>query len=213
MKGILFSQMEPPAEFEEEFHRWYDEDHVPVRLGSEGFLAARRYDAVEGEPKYLAIYELEDLSALETETYKKIKAEPSDLTKRMLGSVHGFTRFTCEEITDLGDPTATGAFIAVVAFSVPEGELAEFDDWYVSEHVPALLVAKDWLRVRRYAVVDREGGTWNRIAVHELANLEVMDSPERAAARVGPKREALSQRPWFDGSGRWLYRRIRQFTA
>jgi hypothetical protein len=33
-----------------------------------------------------------------------------------------------------------------------------------------------------------------------------MDSPERAAAREGPKRKALVDRPWFGRSGRWLYR-------
>lgn len=211
--GVLFSQMEPPAGTEEEFHHWYDTDHIPVRMAVPGFAAASRYEAVEGSPRYLAIYELSDLAALQSPAYAKVKAEPSAATTKMLGAVSGFTRYIGEEIADSGPAGTTGPFIAVVAFAVPPSGEAEFDDWYDSEHSPLLLAAPDWLRVRRYRVIDGEGGPWTRLAVHELANLEVMDSPERARARQGPKRDALAERPWFANSGRWLYRRLNRVEA
>lgn len=211
--AILFSQMEPPAALEDEFGEWYDEEHIPIRLAAPGFQAASRWEAIDGTPRYLAVYELEDLGALKTPEYVRIKAEPSERTARMLGAVSGFTRFTCPQISDAGDPEARGTYMAVVSFAVPEDRLGDFDDWYENEHVPALLQADDWLRVRRYEVLDGEGGPWNRFALHELASREVMDSPERAAARKGPKRDALAASPWFDGSGRWLYQRIRYFQA
>jgi hypothetical protein len=123
----------------------------------------------------------------------------------MLGSVHGFTRFTCEQVSDSGAPDRETTHLSVVAFTVPQEDAAALEDWYESEHTPALLEADDWLRVRRYRVISGEGGPWTDLALHELGSAEVMDSPEREAARKGPKRDALAERDWFGNSGRWLY--------
>ena len=43
-----------------EFSRWYNEVHVPEILACPGWLANRRYECVDGEPRFLAIYDLED---------------------------------------------------------------------------------------------------------------------------------------------------------
>jgi hypothetical protein len=42
------------------FNRWYNEVHVPEILGCPGWIANRRYECVDGEPRFLAIYDLED---------------------------------------------------------------------------------------------------------------------------------------------------------
>ena len=115
--AILFSQMEPPAELTGEFHRWYETDHIPARMVLPGFLGARRYHALDGDPAYLAVYELDDLDALATEGYQQLKAAPSALTDRMLSLVNGFTRFTCEQISDVGQPVY-GPYLSVVAFAM-----------------------------------------------------------------------------------------------
>jgi hypothetical protein len=44
----------------EPFNRWYDEVHVPEILACPGWIANARYECVDGEPRYLAIYDLED---------------------------------------------------------------------------------------------------------------------------------------------------------
>src|SRR5215470_3530243 len=54
---------EVPAEHEEEFNRWYNEEHIPERLAIPGVLNAARYEAVAGGPKYLACYELASADA------------------------------------------------------------------------------------------------------------------------------------------------------
>lgn len=204
--AILFSQMEPPAPLTDLFHEWYETDHIPARMALPGFTGARRFRALSGEPEYLAIYALDSLAALETDGYRELKRSPSRLTGEMLGKARGFTRFTCEQMSDAGD--GDGAFLSVVAFAVPEDQAAEFDAWYDTEHVPLLLEAPGWLRVRRYRVLSGEGGPWTRLAVHELADTRVMDSPERARARRGPLRDRLAGRDWFQASGRWLYEQI-----
>lgn len=68
--GLLLIMMEVEPEYEEEFNRWYWEEHVPERLTVPGFISARRFLAVEGEPKYLALYEVESAEVLQSDDYK-----------------------------------------------------------------------------------------------------------------------------------------------
>jgi hypothetical protein len=208
---MLFSQMTPPEGETRRFEQWYDTDHIARRIELTGFKGARRYwqlDSGAEEPHHLAIYELESLDAVRTQEYNALKSDPGAETDYFLSRVTGFTRYTTELVSDFGDTSAVGDFLSVVAFAVPEADTAELDAWYEEEHAPRLLEAADWLRVRRYRVISGDGGPWTHLALHELANQEVMDSPERARARTGPLRDSLAARDWFASSGRWLYRRV-----
>ena len=63
MRGVYVVRTRPLAGQEDEYHRWYDEVHVPEILQVPGFVSARRFEA-DGE--FLAVYELEgdDLDAV-----------------------------------------------------------------------------------------------------------------------------------------------------
>lgn len=210
-RAILFSQMKPRTD-EGDFHRWYDEEHVPARIVLPGFLAARRFAAVAGSDDFLAIYEADGRKAFMTPEYAALRQNPSPRTRRMLAAVDGFTRYLAEEISDTG-PASDGAFLSINAFAVPPERAEAFDDWYESEHTPRLMEEPDWLRVRRYRIVEGTGGPWTHLALHELASREAMDSPARTHARSGPKRDALARENWFNASGRWLYRCINRAAA
>lgn len=209
MKGLLFSQMEPLPGEEDDFRDWYETEHIPARMALPGFSAAVRYEAIEGTPRFLACYFLDDMAALATPGYQRLKSDPGERTARMLGRVQGFTRYLCEELSDTGPATDSAGCLSAVAFTVPEHAREQFQDWYAGEHIPMLMKADGWLRVRRYAV--RPGGdgpAWTHLALHELKDPSAMDSPERAAARDTQKRAALAGQGWFRKSGRWLYRAI-----
>ncbi|MGK0172914.1 MAG: hypothetical protein ACI9W2_004658 [Gammaproteobacteria bacterium] len=91
--GLLLVMMEIAPEHEEDFNRWYDEEHVPERMSIPGFVRARRFRALEGTPKYLALYELENVDALDTDLYRHwTGAGQTEWTKRVLGTVSGFVR-------------------------------------------------------------------------------------------------------------------------
>lgn len=66
-RGLLYVESEPasPAR-EDEYHRWYDETHLPQVLGIDGFVSARRFAPADGEGRFVTIYELEgdDLHAV-----------------------------------------------------------------------------------------------------------------------------------------------------
>ncbi|MCK9899885.1 hypothetical protein CC117_21700 [Parafrankia colletiae] len=84
-RGVLIAQSSPvSAELEEEYNRWYDEDHIPGILQVPGFLAARRYHVREaghlqvppGSFRYLTIYEIEtdDVDAM----LRELRARSAD---------------------------------------------------------------------------------------------------------------------------------------
>jgi len=214
-RGLLFSQMEPPAGSEAEFHDWYETEHIPRRLAIPGFQSAVRYEAASGEPRYLACYFLDDMGALETAAYRSLKADPGERTARILASVEGFTRYVCDEISDTGPARARPGCLSVVAFAVPPHDEAQFEGWYQDEHVGLLMLVPGWLRIRRYRVrsASFDGPAWTHIALHELTGPEALERPERTAARQGPRREALASLPWFAASGRWIYRPIHDARA
>jgi hypothetical protein len=69
---------------EEEFHRWYEDEHIPERMAVPGFLTARRFRAIEGGPKYLAVYDLESPEVLASEPYLRLTGDhKSAWTRRM----------------------------------------------------------------------------------------------------------------------------------
>ena len=78
---ILVVMMEVDQGHEEEFDRWYNDEHLPERLEIPGYVSARRFKLQEGEGvlDYLCIWELEDASPLESELYKSQRARPSKL--------------------------------------------------------------------------------------------------------------------------------------
>lgn len=210
MRGMLFSQMAPPEGCsDDEFERWYDEEHIPARLALPGFVQASRYRAIEGEPWHLAVYDLGDLAVLDTPEYQRLKAQPSERTARMLAGARSFTRYICEQVSDSGAIDEQPQCLFVATFDVPASAVAEFDAWYEEEHVPILLEADGWLRVRRYrSRPGHEGPPWSHFALHELRDPAVLDAPERARARSTAWRERLAREPWFSSTGRWIYERI-----
>jgi hypothetical protein len=82
MSYALFVAMgDPPPEHEDEFNRWYDEEHIPLLSRVPGVLRARRFFDPNGKPRYVALYDLADESvvqhpqwqaALRTEWARKI---------------------------------------------------------------------------------------------------------------------------------------------
>jgi hypothetical protein len=204
--------MDPPPGEDREFDSWYAEEHVPLRMGVPGFLSALRARAVQGGPSHLVIYHLASRGVLESAEYQGIKGSPSPLTTHMLKNVAAFTRYVGEEISDTGE-AEPGRYLYLVTFSVPDDFLEEFDDWYERDHLPRLMQNPSWLRCRRYGVADGEPADVTRVAVHELADLAALESPERERARSTPWRARLSKNDWFSSSRYAVYERFQEFQA
>jgi hypothetical protein len=200
--AILFSEMTPPVGEEDVFNRWYDEEHIPVRMAAPRFISARRYR--DGTTQnYLAVYELESQAALSTPEYQRIKQSPADLTRRMLAAVRNFTRYTALLLSCRsrgGDAAMLDSSVLYAAFfTVPPEKVAEFDAWYEEDHIPLLMREERWLGVRRFAVLDGQPHPFNRLTLHHLSDRSALNSEARERARATPWRARLASQAWFRG--------------
>ena len=94
-KGLLMAMMEPPAGFEEEFHDWYDTEHVPERMAVKGFETGQRFVCVSGFPKYVALYDLTTIDVLKSPEYAEAAGDGvSPWTHRVRTKMKGRYRFT-----------------------------------------------------------------------------------------------------------------------
>lgn len=71
-KGLLLMMTDIDPANEEDFNRWYEEEHLAERMAIPGFVNARRFQAIEGGPKYLALYDLESPEVLQSAPYRHI---------------------------------------------------------------------------------------------------------------------------------------------
>ena len=68
---IVESRVDPDKE--EEFNRWYDDQHLPDVVGCPYFIAAARYRSSDDSPPvYLALYVLESEAAVDTPELKRV---------------------------------------------------------------------------------------------------------------------------------------------
>ena len=101
MKGatILYTEMSPDLEWEDDFNHWYDTNHIPQRTKVEGFISTRRYRDPD-RPTYLAIYEITSEDVLSNSDYQKVRAQPNAKTAWMLSNVENYSRYVANEISD-----------------------------------------------------------------------------------------------------------------
>ena len=187
-RGLLMVYTDVPAEVEDEFNRWYDEEHIPERLAISGVLSAARYVALQGGPKHLACYELSEPEAWHSDAWQHYLTNPTEWSKRMSPSVVGevYVRNLYRLIypDDVPEETAQADMAPVVLvgrMSVPAGLEAEFNHAYNSERMPACHAVPGYIRGRRFEAVMGEP---KYITVHEMRSVQVTESPEWEAWRT-----------------------------
>jgi hypothetical protein len=195
--GLFLAYSDPGPVPEDEFHDWYDNEHLPARLTVPGFDSAARYRAADGlEPPWLAVYEIEP-GTLDSPAYKALYASNSDREKSILSRLATLDRREYELISDerpAGAPAASGAApaILVVSMSVAPDTEDDMNAWYAREHIPMLLAVPGWRRARRYRQTFGTGPEY--LALHELDGLGVLDSGAFKAAISTPWRDKILQR-------------------
>jgi hypothetical protein len=189
--ALLVAMMNPPAD-EDAFNAWYDEEHVPLRLGVPGFVSARRYKAGEADwPRYLALYDLASADVLHSDGYQRLWREQSEGEKAMLASIPFMDRRVCELVLDGPEWTRDAPYQLMVCITPPEHGVDDFVAWYREEHIPMLLEVPGWRRARLFRQIDGRGPMF--MALHELEGLEVFDTPQHVAAVSTPWRKRIRE--------------------
>jgi hypothetical protein len=181
-KGALIAAMNFTKAAEDEFHDWYDTEHIPERERVPGFLLCRRWIGVEGGKTSLATYDLASADVLQSPAYRAIGGENlSPWSKRVTGRVDLLMRYEGDQILpgDQLPPGDAGGLLLNAMNIAPELE-AEFNEWYDKEHIPALAAVPGVLCARRF-----RGRSGNRkyVALYHLATPDVVESAEWKQAR------------------------------
>lgn len=109
----LWNDFDPARD--DEYNLWHTFEHVPERVGIEGFISGRRYVARERtEKRYFTLYELDGLAALDGPEYRDVVDRPTEWSAAMRPSFRSFLRSPCETIITTG--LGMGGAIATFRF-------------------------------------------------------------------------------------------------
>src|SRR5258707_8959746 len=139
-KGILIAAMNIAGAAEDEFHDWYDTEHLPERQRVPGFLLCQGWMGAQDGRVSVATYDLQALSVMTSPAYRAIGGENlSPWSKRVTARVERLMRFEGEQILP-GEqlPPANAGGLLLNAMNIPPEVEAEFNAGYHNEHIPAL---------------------------------------------------------------------------
>ena len=166
------------AKDEKEFNEWYNTEHLPELLAVSGILAAARYEAVKGGPKYLAFYELANVEVLHTPAFTNRTRTPwgQRVSPSVIGS--NVTRIVGEQTFHDGiemPERGMAPVLQIGRMSVPAEVEAEWNAWYNNEYIPGYRKVPGVRYARCYRVHE---GTSGYTTVYECTSTAVPDSAE-----------------------------------
>jgi hypothetical protein len=119
-KGMLLTSMDIDPADEEEFHRWYDREHLEERVAIDGFLEARRYLAHTGGPKFLFLYSTKTIEVLESPAYRARLSSPTEWSKKIMARFKNMIRVVARITVSRG--VGRGAVLGIVRLRPREGK-------------------------------------------------------------------------------------------
>lgn len=195
-KGLLFMAFDFSTAHQDEFHDWYDREHVPERLGVPGFLNAERWIDEQNPKIHVATYDLDRVGVLATPAYKAVSGgNQSVWTERVTAMCGRIMRFEGEQLRPGDQTAASGAGALLVAsMNVEPGAEADFTSWYDTEHLPHLAGVPGVLSARRYRATDTESER-RYLALYHLRDASV--SRSEAWSKAANTRWSERMRPNF----------------
>lgn len=223
-KGLLFVWMEIPERYEEEFHAWYDTEHVPEREAVPGFIFVRRFASVDGRgPRYLATYLLADPAVLQSPAYQAISyGNVSPWTRRIMARATCLQRMVYEEtgprlggtpatVRDVDQNGYSGTGLLVECAHISPDREAGFHDWYERERLLGLLAIPGVRAARRFRLHDPRPDTRpdppRYVTLYELDDVSVL-SVEALRPGAGTQGSAAGAMPWPGALRTMGYRQI-----
>ena len=205
-KGLLLAAFDFSTAHADEFHDWYDLEHIPERRSVAGFGACERWIGEEQPTLSVATYDLDSIDVLRGEAYASIAyGNLSVWSKRVTAMCKRLLRFEGTQIAhrDAAAPARAGGLLLNAMNVAPEAE-ADFNAWYDEEHLPALARVPGTLAARRYRS-EEAGGTHRYVAIYHLESPDVARSKAWMAAVDTPWTARV--RPHFRDRIRILTRR------
>jgi hypothetical protein len=183
-RGLLVAAFDFSTAHTDEFHDWYDLEHIPERHGVPGFGACERWISDEQSTVSVATYDLDSVDVLRSKAYASVAyGNLSVWSKRVTAMCKRLLRFEGTQITpgDAAAPEGAQALLLNAMNIAPEAE-DDFNAWYDREHLDALAGVPGTLAARRYRSTEADGGTHRYVAIYHLESPDVTRSAAWKAA-------------------------------
>lgn len=102
---------------EADFHEWHSAEHLAERVGLPGFNRGRRCVAVDAAPRFLILYEVDELAVLTSPPYLARLDDPTPWTARAVANFRNTNRSLCEVRHSIG----AGIGSVLLALGLAEG--------------------------------------------------------------------------------------------
>ena len=206
-RGLLLAAFDFSSAHADEFHDWYDLEHVPERRAIAGFGACERWIGVDAPAISVATYDLDAADVLRSPAYCAIARENLSVwSKRVTSMCTLLLRFEGTQLSPGGaEPPPGAGGLLVNAMNVDPAAEDDFNAWYDHEHLPALAAVPGTLAARRYVSSETGGGTHRYAAIYHLRSPDVARSAAWKAAADTPWSARV--RPHFRDRVRILSRR------
>ncbi|TFK36230.1 hypothetical protein BDQ12DRAFT_610167 [Crucibulum laeve] len=191
----VFSETGPEVTLDE-FQDWYNNEHVPLRLNRlSSILTGARFSAADSlKPTWLALYDVDNTSTFQDESYTRLRVNRSPREAALIKRLEILDRRTCRLIADSGvssfttslaseNPTKiiyTHGLSPESTITTPEEQDAAIMAW--AEKTFGLLKGIDgWLRTRVFENIEnlivglgiKEGPEGQKVSpylvIHELS--------------------------------------------
>ena len=147
--GALLLWLDVAAELDRETNDWYVDEHMPERIDIGGYLRARRFEAIEGAPTYLTLFEAQTPAALASEGYLRLVGKLSEQSQRIRAGFSNVVRNAFEVRRSCG--RGIGAIVSSLRLTPKVAARAEIVAAALDAQVPQLLrrrgvVGVHWLQ-------------------------------------------------------------------
>lgn len=206
-RGLLLVAFDFKNAHADEFHDWYDLEHVPEREAVPGFGLCERWISVDDPTVAVASYDLDALAALGSDAYKAIAFENLSVwSKRVTAMCDRILRFEGAQTLPggLAAPAGAGGFL-LNAMNVSAAGEADFNAWYDEEHIPSLAAVPGCLAARRFVAGNEGPDTRKYVAIYHVEDPDVTKTEAWAKAVDTPWSARV--RPHFQDRLRILSRR------
>ena len=178
--GLMMVWADIPSDKEEDFNRWYNEEHLAELLSVPGVLSAARYEATMSGPKHLAVYELESPAVVDSDAYKTRpvtewgrRCSPRTIGTNLINNVYEMIHPAAltDEIANSGMAPALQIGRMAIGSDIEE----EWNKWYSGVYVPNYEKVPGVIRGRRWKAVKGEPKYG---VVYEFEHEKVSESQE-----------------------------------
>jgi hypothetical protein len=162
----------PVAGREDEYNKWYDQQHAPDVVAVPGFVSAQRFiysdvqlrEVALKKPRYLVLYKIvtSDLPAVIAEVKRRLRSGQTRISTSLdpkSGQMYMYRAFRPEVPGVKGQPADAKpgpmqTYFQVVFGDAVAGKDDEFNTWYDNDHAPNMVAAPGFVFAQRAIIND-----------------------------------------------------------